>query len=97
MVELGHGKLDRDLELKVGDNVGPLIQTLTKMDSLFGTCLIKTEAQDQRESPPISLYVPYTDTEEAWLQFQFKLLQNQNLSITLPVEFLEEYISLLAG
>jgi hypothetical protein len=97
MVELGHGKLDRDLELKVGDNVGPLIQTLTKMDSLFGTCLIKTEAQDQRESPPISLYVPYTDTEEAWLQFQFKLLQNQNLSVTLPVEFLEEYISLLAG
>ena len=97
MVELGHALLDRDLDLKVGNNVGPLIASLKKMDSLFGTCLVKTETQDQRESPPLSLYVPYTDTEEAWLQFQFKLVQNQNLSITLPVEFLEEYISLLAG
>ena len=94
LVELGLALLDRGLNLRFSENVGPLIHSLKTMNSLFGTCLINLDV-DSRESPPMSLYIPYTDTEEAWLQLQFKQLQNQNLSVTVPVEFRDEYLYLL--
>ena len=94
LVELGLALLDQGLNLHISDNVGPLIQSLKTMNSLFGTCLINLDV-NSRESPPISLYVPYTDTEEAWLQLQFKQLQKYNLTINVPVEFHDEYLYLL--
>jgi hypothetical protein len=62
---------------QLGDFSGPLVSTLQKMNAIFGTCLIDTGELRQRESPPVSLEVPYTDTEEAWLQYQFKQVQVQ--------------------
>lgn len=79
---------------QVAESVPALIHTLTRMESLFGTCLVNITGE-QRESPPISLYVPYTDTEEAWIQLQLKHLQSQNLAVTVPTEFHEEYLDLL--
>ena len=96
LVQLGHSLLDRDLDIQNVYNVEPLIRTLKHMDSLFGTCLINTGSQELNGRLPVSIEVPYTDTEEAWLQYQFKLLQSQNQSVTLPNVFLEEYITLLS-
>lgn len=91
LVRSGFERLDRKLDVDVTCNIGPLIQTLTEMKYIFGSCQV---TRNQLVSSS-SIEIGYTDTEELWLNRQFEKFQAAYLSVTPPSDYFNELIKLL--
>jgi hypothetical protein len=70
LVKIGYYHLDRALEMNAGDNIGPLIHTLTRMKNIFGTCRVNSSTHDVIQMLPRGLTVTFTDIEGAWIRCQ---------------------------
>jgi len=91
LVRTGFERLDRKLEVDVVCNTGPLIQTLTEMKHIFGSCQVTRIHLGSSNA----IEVRYTDTEELWLNRQFEKFQSEYLSVAPPSDYFNDLILLL--
>ena len=97
LVKMGFEHLDRTLEMNAVSNIGPLIQSLSQMNQIFGTCQVNSDSClfNSCLITNSQLTITYTDTEESWLRNQFDLFQSEYQSVDLPKEYLNDLTHLL--
>ena len=95
LVRMGYQHLDRSLTSNAGDNIRPLIHTLTRMKSIFGSCKVDSSTDMATRVVPRVLSVNFTDTEGAWIKKSFYEFQTACRSVIPTKEYMEDAFKLL--
>ena len=75
--------------------VGPLIQTLVKMKTVFAESVVFLDNGSSRLGVPHQIAVNYSHGEEFWIQTKLNLFKQEYISVTPPEPYMSELFALL--
>ena len=95
LVKLGFHHLDREMGFDAGESIGPLINSLSKMNKLFGMCRVQARALEFDQTVPKQLEINYTSAEELWMKQKLGDFETEYKSVAPSKDYFEEMVNLL--
>ena len=93
LVKFGFRHLDRNVGVNIPCNIGPLIQTLTKMKNIFDSCKVKTDGLIQSGCFTNTIPLNLVENEESWLKVQYNTFQAQFMSVQMTQNDLDSLMN----
>jgi hypothetical protein len=94
LVKFGFKHLDRHVGVNIPCNIGPLIQTLTKMKNIFDSCKVKTDGLIHSGCFTSSIPLNLVENEESWLKEQYSTFEAQFMSVQMSQTDLDSLINM---
>ena len=95
LVKIGFDHLDRKLNFNPGSAIGPLMNTLSKMKTIFGNCRVQRSNPEDYKNVPKMIPINYTESEESWMKSKFDQFQAAYISVEPTTIILEDLVNLL--
>ena len=95
LVKLGFDQHDREMELDHDKSVGPLINTLMKMNNIFGKCQVEAVSRELNQGIPKHLEIHYTSVEELWMKQKLCDFEAEYVSVPPAKDYFDQLVNLL--
>ena len=95
LVRMGFDTLDRTLDFNPSNCIAPLIHTLQKMKSIFGSSQLQNQGEELNKYIPSSIVINYSDNEDSWIQQVFNQFETAYASVGPSQDLVDDLISLL--